>query len=243
MLELLCKACAFLPCTPKHVNETKVMMGRCWRHPWISGILVIGIIIGNAMIIKGSADAAAGIGNVINQIGGLAQDGIGTVDSVQGDLDTVHTTLSNYTKVAIAVSTELQLVTNDVKVKTLAMIEQAVYDGALTQFQILATKLDQTAQLIFNTGKQITQKILDEFKATDAVMWMSEKLKMMKDLLSEIQRYEEIVIALGDVAGDLVNKARGPIDCRSQKEKSHTGSRILQFAASLIRILPWPSWP
>ena len=40
-----------------------------------------------------------------------------------------------------------------------------------------------------------------------------------------------------------IDRGPGPLSIATFKKKSQMGSRILQFAAPLIRILPWPCWP
>ena len=104
LVHYICHGLAALPCTPSNVNEMKVSMGRCWRHPWISLILVLGIIAANVMIIKGSQDAAEAMGSAITHISVLAKEGITTIDSVQEDLNSINNVLGNYTAVAVAIA-------------------------------------------------------------------------------------------------------------------------------------------
>jgi hypothetical protein len=167
---------------------------------------VLGIIVANAVVIQGARDAADSISQITNQVSDLTTDAIETVDVISGGIETSKAGLLNYSNSVILLLQDLKEEARTAKNQITTKVEQRIANASyVIEFTAVKTKIDETIQANAARGIEVMNDLIGKRTGNDLVEILAKHMLMVADMVTEIEKYEEMIVTFGDIAVGAVN--------------------------------------
>jgi hypothetical protein len=157
-------------------------------------------------VIQGAKDASDSIGTITHQVSNMTQEAIGTVDTISNGVETSKESLLNYSNSVILfledLKTEARSAKSDITERVQARIENASY---VIEFTAVKVKIDETMQASADKGMDVVKKLYMMRTNNSLIETLAEHMLMVSDMVSEIQKYEEMIVTFGNVAVGAIN--------------------------------------
>jgi hypothetical protein len=191
--------------TPSSANM-KVALQKCWRYPWVTSLLVLGIVIANATVIQGAKDAADSIATITFQVSNLTQQAIENVDVIQSNVESTKLGLLNYSNSVINVLEDLKAEASKAKSDLTTKVQKGIANASyVIEFQFVKEKIDKTLQTSADRGFVLVKKIIERRSNNSIIEKLAANMLMVSDMVVEIEKYEEMVTQFGNVVVGAVN--------------------------------------
>jgi hypothetical protein len=201
----------------KDVGQQRNQCAKCWRMPWLTSILVLGVIFANVLVIKGASESSNAVDAIAQEVVTLAEVGIQKVDEISGDVTDITDKLVEYdraTKLLIAnitnvVNTTKHLITDYIVVAG-ASAERTIdatselCTKTLAKFKEVKVTVNAN-QKLFGGEIQAVKTFISSVIDLEALEEISERLQMVADMLAEILKYESMVVNAGKVAAGSID--------------------------------------
>jgi hypothetical protein len=175
--------------------------------------LVIGIIIANGMVIQGAKDAGEHISKVSDAVVIQATTVISVIETVENQTNTVRDGLLQYNHSAFTELDRLKNVVTEAKSEIFTIVSEGKnWTGphrayTFSVFLNLSLEIDSTlfrAKGYAETATGYTNSL--NLENNTKVQFVSKLMRMLSDMLVEIEKNEEMVTSLGDVGVGAANK-------------------------------------
>jgi hypothetical protein len=175
--------------------------------------MVLGVIIANALVIQGAKDASSHIDAITIAVSTQAGNAIELIEKVEGEVTTVRAELLQYNDSAYTELTRLKNVLVDTRQKVTTIVTEGKNWSAPHRaytYQVFldcSYEIDSTmdkARIYAERAKQFTNALNLE-NNTD-VKFVSEVMRMLDNMLVEIEKSEEMVTTLGNIGVQAVDK-------------------------------------
>jgi hypothetical protein len=196
-----------LTCSQKSEADTKLAFQKCWRYPWITTLMVIGVLISNSMVIQGAKDAAMHLSLVSVEVTHQAGNAIEVIAEIENQTTIVRDGLLEYTQSTHSALDGLKVVFVDSKERISTIVAEKknwtephkAYTYSV--FLNLSIAIDDSlgfVKVYANEAVQYTNAL--NLENNTKVKFVSKIMRMLNDMLVEIEKSEEMVTQLGDIA-------------------------------------------
>jgi hypothetical protein len=157
-------------------------------------------------VIQGAKDASESIEKITFQVSNLTQEAIDTVDTITDGVQSSKEGLLNYTNTVIAVLEDLKAEANKAKSDITTKVQQKVDNTSYVfEFNIVKEKIDETIQTSADKGFAVMKALTAQRTNNSLVETLAGHMLMVSDMVTEISKYEEMIVTFGDVAVGAIN--------------------------------------